>query len=98
MKGWQIALLVVGCSALAGTGVYLGVRKDLASEPRTEADATGKEEETSQGTWNAGDGTLFMLWKDGSWNDFKYRVGGAGAARRLRLVSGKRGEVWAPAE
>ncbi len=57
-----------------------------------------KEDKTSEGTWNAGDGTLFMLWKDGSWNDFKYRVGGAGAARRLRLVSGKRGEVWAPAK
>ncbi|MHC4916961.1 MAG: hypothetical protein ACYTGB_15885, partial [Planctomycetota bacterium] len=57
-----------------------------------------KENTVSEGTWSAGDGVLFMVWKDGGWNDYKYQVQGSGGGRRLRLVSEKRGEVWEPSQ
>ncbi len=57
-----------------------------------------KKNTVSEGTWNAAGGTLFMTWKDGGWNDYKYQVGTTGNTRRLRMVSGRKGEIWAPAK
>jgi hypothetical protein len=57
-----------------------------------------KRNTVSEGTWNAGDGVLFMMWKDGSWDDFKYKVDTSGGGKRLRLVSGRKGEVWVPSQ
>ncbi len=57
-----------------------------------------KKNTVSEGTWSAGDGVLFLTWKDGGWNDYKYQVQTAGGGRRLRLVSEKRGEIWEPSQ
>ena len=35
-----------------------------------------------------------MISADGSWEDYKYKVENTPKGRRLRLVSGKNGEVW----
>jgi hypothetical protein len=56
-----------------------------------------KSEKSSAGTWNAGGGRLYMMWKDGSWDDFQYRLETEGGKRRLRLAGSGRGEVWEPA-
>ena len=45
---------------------------------------------TSHGKWNAGDGRLYMIWQDNSYNDYTYTVNGG----ELKLVTSKRGEVW----
>jgi len=55
-----------------------------------------KSEKSSAGTWNAGAGRLYMMWKDGSWDDFQYRLETEGGRRRLRIAGGGRGEVWEP--
>lgn len=56
-----------------------------------------KSEKSNEGTWNAGSGRIYMMWKDGSWDDFQYRLDAEGGKRRLRIVSSGRGEVWEPA-
>jgi hypothetical protein len=45
---------------------------------------------TSQGSWNAGEGVLFMVWDDNSYEEYEYRLQGA----QLRLVCEGKGEVW----
>ena len=57
-----------------------------------------KSNKVSEGTWFAGDGKICILYKDDSWSDWGYRMEGAGPGRKLRLATGRRGEVWAPAE
>ena len=49
-----------------------------------------KGSKTFRGRWNAGDGALYMVWEDSSYDDFKYAIQG----RELKLVTSKRGEIW----
>jgi len=44
----------------------------------------------SRGRWNAENGALFMLWDDGSFEDYKYTV----RAGQLRMVAGSKGQFW----
>jgi hypothetical protein len=53
-----------------------------------------KSDDTSQGTWNAGDGLLYMLWEDNSEQEYKYRLEQNGQSVRLRLVTGNNGQIW----
>jgi len=48
----------------------------------------------SDGRWNAATGALYMVWKDNSWDDFKYQVVRAQDGIQLRMVSGKTGQIW----
>lgn len=57
-----------------------------------------KSEDTQRGTWNAGDGRLFMVWEDQSWDDFRYQIRRTAKGIELRTLRGKRGEVWYKAE
>jgi hypothetical protein len=57
-----------------------------------------KKNTVTGGAWNAAGGTLFLTWKDGGWNDYKYKLDTASGSRRLRLVSGRKGEAWVPAK
>ncbi len=55
---------------------------------------TGPQKSSKQGKWNAANGVLYMMWQDGSWEEYKYQVQRTAGGRQLRLVSGKTGEVW----
>lgn len=57
-----------------------------------------KSEDTARGRWNAGDGLLFMVWEDQSWDDFRYQVRRTAQGIELRTLRGKKGEVWHKAE
>jgi len=57
-----------------------------------------KSEETQRGKWNAGDGRLFMVWEDQSWDDFRYQIRRTAQGIELRTLRGKKGEVWHKAE
>ncbi|MHC4974838.1 MAG: hypothetical protein ACYTG3_21190 [Planctomycetota bacterium] len=57
-----------------------------------------KSEDTQRGKWNAGDGRLFMVWEDQSWDDFRYQVRRTDKGIELRTLRGKKGEVWYKAE
>ncbi|MFW6108569.1 MAG: hypothetical protein ACOC8D_02020 [bacterium] len=50
--------------------------------------------ETHTGRWNAGSGQLYMVWKDNSWEDYRYQVVRTADGVQLRLACGKRGELW----
>ncbi len=49
-----------------------------------------KSDKASNGTWNAGEGILYMLWEDKSYRECQYRVENS----QLRLVCGDKGETW----
>ena len=49
-----------------------------------------KSSSSASGTWSAGGGKLYMIWKDKSWEEYSYQLDG----NRLRLASDKQGEVW----
>lgn len=53
-----------------------------------------KNSKTSKGKWFAGDGRLYLVWEDGSWDDYRYELRPSQGGRELRLVSSSRGEVW----
>jgi hypothetical protein len=53
-----------------------------------------KDESTQRGRWNAGDGRLFMVWEDASWDDFRYQVRRTARGVELRTLRGDKGEVW----
>ncbi|MHC4818829.1 MAG: hypothetical protein ACYTF8_12320, partial [Planctomycetota bacterium] len=57
-----------------------------------------KSEDTQRGKWNAGDGRLFMVWEDQSWDDFRYQIRRTQKGIELRTLRGKKGEVWYKAE
>ena len=48
----------------------------------------------NKGRWYAGGGSLYLIWEDNSWEDYKYEVRRAGEGIRLLLVSGQKGELW----
>jgi hypothetical protein len=43
-----------------------------------------------KGRWNAGNGTLYLMYDDDSWTIYQYKLEGA----TLRLARGNKGEVW----
>jgi hypothetical protein len=43
-----------------------------------------------KGRWNAGNGTLYLMYDDDSWTIYQYKLEGA----TLRLANGNKGEVW----
>jgi hypothetical protein len=51
---------------------------------------SGPTKTVSRGRWNAGGGWLYLIWEDGSWEDYKYELQG----RQLKLKSGSTAEVW----
>lgn len=53
-----------------------------------------KTDETTSGTWNAGDGILFVLWEDNRYLECEYRLEPTGRSVHLRMVCDKNGEVW----
>ena len=53
-----------------------------------------KDTSVEKGRWNAGEGALYLLWGDGSWEDYKYELRRAEQGRQLRLVTGTKGELW----
>lgn len=53
-----------------------------------------KSDKSSNGTWNAGDGILYMLWEDNSYRECQYKVEQSGRGPQLKLVCGDKGEVW----
>jgi len=55
-------------------------------------------ETTNRGRWNAGGGSLYMVWEDSSWDDFQYQLRRTERGIELRTVKGKRGEVWTKTE
>jgi len=53
-----------------------------------------KSEKQSQGTWNAADGGLFMIWSDKTWEDYRYELRRTERGTELRLITGNTGQVW----
>jgi len=47
-----------------------------------------------QGRWNAGNGALYMVSKDNSWDDFRYQIVHAKDGVQLRMASGTTGQAW----
>lgn len=55
---------------------------------------TGPETTVHRGHWNAGDGSLYMVWEDESYDDFRYQIRPGSNGRELRLASGEKGQSW----
>ena len=55
---------------------------------------TGPERTVHRGRWNAGDGSLYMVWEDESYDDFRYQIRPGSNGRELRLASGEKGQSW----
>jgi hypothetical protein len=55
---------------------------------------SGPQKKTSKGKWSAGGGALYLMWDDGSWQDYKYKIEGSASGRELKLVCGSSGETW----
>jgi len=53
-----------------------------------------KSVKKDNGTWCAGNGSLYLMWADDTWAIYQYRLEQKDGARQLRLVSGKTGETW----
>jgi len=53
-----------------------------------------KGQKVSDGTWNAENGSLYMMGKDDSWEQYQYQLRQGAEGRELRLVSGKTGLAW----
>jgi hypothetical protein len=53
-----------------------------------------KSETVETGSWYGGNGSLFLICEDGSYEDYEYRLERSGQGRQLRLVSGDHGETW----
>jgi hypothetical protein len=52
------------------------------------------DKSVSRGRWNAGSGSLYMIWEDHSWEDYSYELRETQQGQQLLLVSGNRGELW----
>ena len=48
----------------------------------------------NKGRWYAGGGSLYLIWDDNSWEDYKYEVRRTAEGIRLLLASGQKGELW----
>jgi len=54
----------------------------------------GNDRSEDGGEWYAAEGKLYLISRDGSWQDFDYRLEAAGGERVLRLAADGRGETW----
>jgi len=55
---------------------------------------SGEQREVKQGRWNAGNGTLFIMWNDGSMDSWRYGLVNDGGALSLKLQVGNQVEFW----
>ena len=53
-----------------------------------------KDKDESSGRWFAGEGTLFMIWENNTWEDYTYKIHNSVKGRELRMICGKTGQVW----
>lgn len=60
-------------------------QKDSGGEEIWHGGAVGRSDNADQGTWTAANGTLFILWNDGSDSSWDYTLGGVAGNRRLFL-------------
>ncbi len=59
----------------------------------------GASGDSDTGAWSAGEGKLFIQWKDGSLASWDYRLGGVVGNRRLFLTgNGKKPDEWVEAQ
>jgi hypothetical protein len=52
------------------------------------------DKDESGGRWYAGEGTLFMIWENNTWEDYSYKIYTSAQGRELRMICGKTGQVW----
>jgi hypothetical protein len=53
-----------------------------------------KSIDSSGGRWYASNGVLIMIWKNNSWEEYKYQILQTPQGRQLRMVCGNSGQVW----
>ncbi len=53
-----------------------------------------KSRDTSRGRWYAGNGFLYRIWENDSWNTYKYAIQATPEGRQLRLATEKEGTLW----
>lgn len=51
---------------------------------------TGRQEKIREGKWCAGNGRLYLMFKDDSWTIYQYKLEGT----ELRLICDGKGEIW----
>ena len=68
-----------------GTNPLTGAQTSLSSGP---------QKKTIRGRWNAGGGTLFLVWEDNTWNDYKYALVRTKEGSRLKLTGEKTVQTW----
>jgi hypothetical protein len=78
-----------------GTAVHTSVSRSIAGGGAAGGNTkvwidTGDQKSTKEGRWNAGNGTLFVLWADGSMSTWTYERKDAA----LTLQAGSRVEEW----
>jgi hypothetical protein len=56
--------------------------------------SSGPDRKASRGKWNAAQGSLYLIWDDGSWQDYKYELQAGPQGRRLILTGEKFREAW----
>jgi hypothetical protein len=69
------------------TSASLRGTDSLGNETWT-AGTTGSGRDRDQGTWSAGNGKLYAMWRDGSLSEWSYTITGQTGGRRLMLKSG----------
>ncbi len=55
-----------------------------------------KDANKSSGRWYAGEGKLFMIWENNTWEDYTYKIDTRAGKRELKMICGKTGQVWRP--
>ncbi len=55
---------------------------------------SGEQRVVKQGRWNAGNGTLFVMWNDGSMDSWRYGLVNEGGKVSLKLQAGNLVEFW----
>lgn len=55
---------------------------------------SGPQKKVANGRWNAGGGSLYLVWDNDTWEDYKYEIQQGTQGRQLKLVSGNSGETW----
>jgi len=53
-----------------------------------------KSRDSSRGRWYAGNGFLYRIWENDSWNTYKYAIQATPEGRQLRLATEKEGTLW----
>ena len=73
--------------------------RDSLGNEKFSAGWAGQGENSSQGTWSAGDGKVYVRWQDGTLGEWAYRLSGAPGNRRLFLQAAdqKKPDEWVEA-